>query len=276
MSRPLIIDAFPFHDELDILEMRFVELYDAVDYFVLVEANVTHQDEPKPYYFTENRERFEPFLGKVVVVHADDLPPVADAPDPWAREHAQREWIQSAFASIPHLKTTDIIMQSDVDEIPRPLYVRNVRPGDGLTVFGMRGHFWAVDWLYPHVWNGTVAGTVRTILGLGPTPFAVMRDSRNGYVMHPSIPTGIRPPHMNDAGWHFSWLGGPERAMKKVGSFCHPEVEDRIVDGIADDLRFWREGVHVDGERMTPVDVNDEWPTWITEGNAPQSWYRPR
>jgi hypothetical protein len=38
MSRPLLIDAFPFHDELDILEMRLTELYETVDKFIIVEA----------------------------------------------------------------------------------------------------------------------------------------------------------------------------------------------------------------------------------------------
>ena len=278
MSRPLIIDAFPIHDELELLECRLTELYDAVDHFVAVEANVTHQDTPKPYYITENIERFDQWSDKLIVVRATDLPTAADAPDPWAREHAQREWIQESFASIPHIRTTDIIMQSDVDEIPRALHARNVRPGDGLTVFGMRGHFHAVDWLYPHVWQGTVAGTVRTVLGMGPTPFANMRTARTGYVIHPSIPTGVMPDHMTDAGWHLSWLPNPgessaEAAVRKVESFCHPEVRDQI---LASPGLFAKQGIHVDGVRMKGVDVNDEWPEWITAGNAPQAWYRPR
>ena len=81
---------------------------------------------------------------------------------------------------------------------------------------------------------------------------------------------------MIDAGWHFSWLGGPERAMHKVNSFCHPEVEAEIRGSISNDNFYWREGFHVDGLRMAPVDVDDEWPKWIRDGNAPASWYRPR
>ena len=36
MSRPKVIDTFPFNNELDMLECRLTELYDAVDHFVLV------------------------------------------------------------------------------------------------------------------------------------------------------------------------------------------------------------------------------------------------
>ena len=265
MTRPKIVDTFPFHDELDLLECRLTELYDTVDHFVLVEAEVTHQDRPKPWHYLENAERFAPFADKIVSVQATGLPGVDEFPDPWAREHAQRDHIVTGIAQLD-LADDDIILQSDVDEIPRPLYVRNVRP-KGLEVFGQRGYFWAVDWLYPQIWQGTVAGTVRSIQGLGDRPFVRMRNART---------TAPMRPHMRDAGWHLSWLGGPERVTKKVGSFCHPEVEAQISGAIANDNFYYREGFHVDGERMAPVDVDETWPKWIVEGNAPASWYRPR
>lgn len=263
--RPKIIDTFPFNDELDILEMRLTELYDTVDQFVLVEADVTHQDAPKPLHYRENAERFAPFADKITAVTATGLPSVERFPDPWAREHAQRDWIAQGLAGLD-LTDDDIVLQSDVDEIPRTLHARNVRPQGGFIAFGQRGHFFAVDWIYPMEWHGTVAGTVRSIARLGERPFVKMRDMRN---------TAPCPQHMRDAGWHFSWLGGPERALKKLGSFCHPEVADVIHTGITD-LRFWRDGVHVDGVKMDPVDVDEGWPQWIRDGKAPQSWYRPR
>lgn len=267
MRRPLIVDAFPFHDELDILECRLVELYDTVDWFVLVEADVTHQDRPKGSYYLDYRERFEPWADKVVQVWATGLPTMADDPDPWARELAQREWISEGLARLD-LADDTVVMQSDVDEIPRPLAVRNLRPGRGFVGLEQRGHFWAVDWLYPHPWNGTVAGTVESIaaLPLKDAPFGSMRNLRNN--------DGIV--HLPEAGWHLSWLGGPRRAVDKVNSFCHPEVEAEIRGSIANDNYYWREGVHVDKERMLPVDVDESWPRWIVEGNAPKSWYRPR
>lgn len=258
-----VFDAFPFHDELDILECRLVELENVPDVVhVLVEATVTHQDRPKPLHFAENRDRFAKWSDRIVHVVADRLPTVADDPDPWARELAQREWI---LAGLHQAGATDgdVLLQSDVDEIPHPLVVRNVRPHGGPVAFQQRGHFWAVDWLYPEPWMGTVATYVGDIPSLGPSPMGRMRSLRN---LVKSLP---------NAGWHLSWLGGRERAMHKVGSFCHPEVEDRIVRGLDDDT-FLRHGWHVDGKRMLPVDVNRTWPRWIWEGHAPASWYRPR
>jgi beta-1,4-mannosyl-glycoprotein beta-1,4-N-acetylglucosaminyltransferase len=267
MIRPQVIDAFMFNNELDILQMRLEELYDAVDRFVLVEAPKDHQDHDKPLWFADNRGRFAPWADKIVHVVAGPMPTMAEDNDPWAREHAQREFIGHGLAAIDGLSDQDVILQSDVDEIPRALYARNCRPGGKAWSFAQRGHFFAVDWLYPYPWFGTVAMTVGALGRLRPsTRFSYMRDIRL---------TCENPPHLQDAGWHFSWLGGPEAAMRKVGSFCHPEVEDRIVNGLESD-RFHRAGIHVDGAQMAPVEVNDEWPAFIRERRCPESWWRSR
>lgn len=258
--KPRRFDTFPFNAELELLECRLTELYDAVDAFVLVEARVDHQDHPKPLHYMENRERFAPWKDKIVHVVAQDLPTWVDDSGVWAREHAQREWIGSGLAELD-AEPDDIVLQSDVDEIPRALHVRNVNPqGNKSVAFGQRGHFWAIDWEYPPGWCGTVArrfGAIQSEHG-----FARMRDTRN---------TADRLPN---AGWHMSWLGGKEAALRKVGSFCHPEVRDRIV---ANYEQYYREGVHVDGIKMRPVDVDKTWPRWMLEpGNVPDVWLRPR
>lgn len=260
MTRPRVFDCFPFAGtptELLLLECRLTELYDAVDGFVIVEATVDHQDHPKSLRFREHADRYAPWKDKITYVVADRLPTLEEDPGSWAREHAQREWIRVGLAEL-NCENDDIVLQSDLDEIPTKVAARNVRPqGRAMVGFQQRGHFWAIDWLYPPGWNGTVAARAGAI-----TSFTKMRDTRN---FAPPIP---------DAGWHFSWLGGLDAAMTKVGSFCHPEVEDRIRHGA---LRFRRVGVHVDGVQMMPVDVDGSWPAWMQDpANVPESWYRPR
>ena len=58
-----IYDCFNFFNELDILELRLNILYEYVDYFVIVESDVTHSGEKKPFYFEDNKERYSKFLG---------------------------------------------------------------------------------------------------------------------------------------------------------------------------------------------------------------------
>lgn len=260
--KPLLIDSFMVNNELDMLECRLHELGDVVNWFIAVEADVDHQDHPKPFHLTENLDRFEQWADKLVVVQAKNLPTVADDPDPWAREHAQREWVHEGLRRIQP-PADAVIMHGDIDEIPTVVVARNLRP-NGLVSLEQRGHFWAVDWLYPLPWYGTVAGRVGAIRSYG-----VMRDTRNRNAI--KLPGG---------GWHLSWLPvgeltSTETAIAKVGSFCHPEVEERILSGVAED-RFRGRGIHVDGQRLQPVDVDETWPKWIYEGRCPDSWYRPR
>lgn len=250
-----IFDTFMGNDELDMLELRIVELETIPDLVhVVIEADVDHQDHPKPFHFNENRERFAQWGDRLRIVRATGLPSHADNPDPWAREHAQRE---HAFTALTDADPDDIVLHGDLDEIPSTLAVRNVRP-PRFIAFEQRLHCFAVDWQHPHPWKGTVAARLRNIRSFGQ-----MRDTRN---IAPSIP---------NAGWHLSWIGGGEANLRKLGSFCHPEIAGRTLEGLEAD-RFMSQGFHVDGQKMQPVDVDRSWPKWIVEGNAPGTWFRPR
>jgi hypothetical protein len=274
MSRPLRIDTFPIHDELDMLECRLTEIFDAVDYVVAVEADVTHQDSPKPFYVTESLARFDAFKDKLIVVRASGLPTMEQDPDPWARELSQREHVATGLSQIG-VSANDILLHGDVDEIPRAMHVRMVNPAPGwFTSFHQSLHCFAVDWLHPDPWFGTVAGRAGSVMALTDNlnPFARMRDKRNRWSQPGSY---VEPQPLVESGWHLTWLGGRDAGLKKLGSFCHPEIADRTQVGLEADL-YYRDGWHVDGRRQKAVDVDDTFPKWIREGHAPAAWFRPR
>ena len=247
------------NNELDMLECRLTEIAEAIDYMIVVEADVDHQDHPKPLWISENLDRFDQWKDKLVVVRATGLPTAKDYPDPWARENAQREHVRTGFEEIGGVPSDCVILHGDIDEIPTVLATRNVRP-KGFVAFEQRGHFFAVDWLYPYPWMGTVAARAADVKS-----FTAMRDRRN-----------LTPIRLPDAGWHLSWLGGDEANLAKLGSFCHPEVADRIHRGLGVGNTFLNDGIHVDGAVMTPVDVDSSWPKWIAARRCPDNWFRPR
>jgi len=263
MSRPMIIDTFPINNELAMLACRLETMSPAVDYFVAVEADVDHQDHPKPYHITENLHLFEEWADKLIVVRATGLPTFTDDPDPWARELAQREYAKYGLRQIDGITADTIIFHGDVDELVRPLHARNVRPGNKLFSFEQTFHCFAVDWLHPDPWFGTVAGTVAGYASFGANPFHKVRNTRN------------RNESISGAGWHFSWMGGQKAALAKLRAFCHPEIAERTLTGLTSDM-YLREGFHVDGRRMKPVDVDDTWPAYIAERRCPDTWFRPR
>ena len=62
----MLIDCFTFFRELDLLEGRLEYLYDSVDYFVIVEADITFACKKKPLNFLNNIKRYKKYLDKIV------------------------------------------------------------------------------------------------------------------------------------------------------------------------------------------------------------------
>lgn len=127
-----IIDCFMFYNELDVLKIRLKELYDVVDYFVLVEATITHNNTPKPMYYAENKELFSKWNDKIIYLTTDfsenyNFSKYIKAPNAnWFRENYQRECIQNSFKSL-NLNDDDIIIITDCDEIPKREVINNIK-----------------------------------------------------------------------------------------------------------------------------------------------------
>lgn len=259
----MIFDVFMMNDELDILEMRLTELQEIGNLrHVLIEAHIDHQGHAKPLFYAENRERFSAWNDRIIHVIADGLPSAEQNPDPWSREHGQREY---ARLGLKEAGPGDIVLHGDLDEIPRAWAAMH-DPGAGITGTSMRDHAFAVDWLGPEPFRGTVI-TRRGNIG----SFAALRYTRNSVPLLP------------DAGWHLNCLGGPEAIRKKLYSFCHLEMKDMLTEGI-DGGYFYERGLiwgpppdlKLGTVKLKAVDVDDSWPRYIREGKAPASWYRPR
>ena len=53
----MLIDAFTFFNEKELVELRIKYLSSIVDFFVVVEANVTHQGKKKEWNFPKILEK---------------------------------------------------------------------------------------------------------------------------------------------------------------------------------------------------------------------------
>jgi beta-1,4-mannosyl-glycoprotein beta-1,4-N-acetylglucosaminyltransferase len=264
-----VYDTFLFGGELEMLQCRLEELDSSPVYrHVIVEGTMDHIGNPKPLYFQEHREVFAPWLDKIIYVVADDMPTVAQQEDPWMREYAQREHLRDGLADAG---LDDLVLVCDVDEIPSSAAL-SLHP-EGMVALMMRLSMFAVDWVYREPTKVSIAGRYRDLLRM---PLGWMRDN------------GIRHtyPVVEDAGWHFTWLGGPEAITRKAlhGS-CHAELTDMILDGNASEEWYqqgytWHGADHYPPDRrasrMEAVDVDETWPAYIRERRCPASWFRPR
>jgi Glycosyltransferase family 17 len=262
----VIYDLVMLRDELDVLAMRCEHLERAQVRHVVVEASVTHRGEPKPFHFARNLARFARWRERIIYRPVTFLP---DSPDPWMREHVQRD---AAWPLPCAHEPEDLVLIADVDEIPdtealaqaeRMLAVGPApQPWPAVTL-EMTLCIFAVDWLRAAPQRTSVITTAGYLSGNSLLPSAV-RDQRDHYEVIP------------DGGWHFTWLGGPEAIAEKLAAHCHTEKDGPIASGLAAG-ELYEKGIHFDGkEQLIPATVDSRWPACIAERRCPDVWFRPR
>jgi len=247
-----------FRDELDMLRFRLEATQDWDARHVIVESPVTHRGVPKPLWYQENATRFALWADRIEHV-VTDLP---DVP-PWGREHAQRD------AAWPVIKeqaaNTDTVIIGDCDEIPSPALMDWAGPAAVIAV-RMRTTLFAVDWEVPpvHLPPQCVAAKAGWLRMMG-SGLAAVRDQRGKW------------PVFEDGGWHFSWIGGPERQRDKLETAtCHTELLGTIEGDMIRDGTRWRTSEDGGGLPVVPVDVDGSWPAFVRERRCPPEWFRPR
>lgn len=264
----MIYDCFPFFNELDILEIRLNELNDVVDRFVLVESTKTFQNKTKPLYFNQNKERFKDFKEKINHVIIDQFPKFS-----WSKFRFYKPWDYSNYQKnqikrgLTDCKPEDIIIVSDLDEIPKPEKIDQFKNIEGIKVFQQLHINYYLNCICiegpeeDHLtknkdlvyWHGSVMVSFKDF-----SDFKKIRLLRNenfkGIVQ---IPEG---------GWHFSFIGEAEKLIYKLTNWEHsgekqynqeylkdPEQIKEIIDK-GDDL-FGRnyKYKYVDIDKIFPV-----------------------
>lgn len=209
----LIIDAFPFYNELNMLNYRFNVLDRHVDYFILVESTYTHSGVPKPLFFNESKHKFAQFLHKIVHVIIDDFPhkePVADGRQ-WENESFQREvGVVRGLSVIPNLHEDDFVVHSDLDEIVNPTLLKSIRAGQialhDCNNLEMDMYYYNLT-NYTGRWNCPAIVTVRQ----------AQQSSCRGFGGINLIP---------NAGWHLSYFGDADFVRNKIIHFAHQEFNN--------------------------------------------------
>jgi len=71
-----------------------------------------------------------------------------------------------------------------------------------------------------------------------------------------------------------SWMGGPQWAANKMRSFSHQDL--MVENPEAFMAENYRVGRSIRGEDLWEVDMDDSYPSYIRQMNAPDSWYLKR
>jgi beta-1,4-mannosyl-glycoprotein beta-1,4-N-acetylglucosaminyltransferase len=266
-----IWDCFIFYNELDLLEIRLHELYDHVDHFVLVEATRTFVGKPKPLYFQDSQDRFSQFSDKLIHIVVDGLAPertlrrTGDVDhEAFEREHIQRNAIVRGLASADR---NDIILISDVDEIPKPCAIHKTkqiltaeiarREEHGFQSTQPPVYLFEQDFYYYYLNNQAINkkwyGTKATL----------------NFQMLPQSVRTSKGPNICDGGWHFSFLGNAQQILQKIEAYSHQELN---IDMFTGALKEGKLNPRSDlfGRRdhqFRPVEVGASFPSFI-RGNT--------
>jgi len=234
-----VYDCFSFFNELDLLEIRFHELYDVVDYFVLVEATRTFTGNPKHLYYQDNKERFAEFEDKIIHIVVDDMP-ITQADLQASLSSKDKEWIESDYQTGDHwirdrfqryhimdgikdADPDDIIIIEDADEMVRASVVEDLKTSivDGSNAIG----------------QALCTGYVN--VRCTNMPWWGSKVLRRKFITTPNEDRFHTPAvrSIENGGWHFNYMMGADAIRYKIRSFAHSEfnildvmmnVEDRL------------------------------------------------
>lgn len=248
----MIYDCFLYNGEADILELRLHELADVVDRFIIVESCETFTGLEQP--LDTSVAMAGPWL--------DDFPRYVQVAgrcprhfNAWQREAHQRNAIGDALRAL-NAQPDDLILVSDVDEIPRAECVAAtpqnlellIANGGGPTfAFRQETYFYHPQCLNLITWYGTRAVFYRDLT----TPQAL----RATEYLRP------REASYDRGGWHFSYFMDTAAIQRKLAAYSHTEVNQppyNTAENIEAAMRECRSLVPTDGQRFRRVNHSGE------------------
>lgn len=223
-----IVDCFPYFNERELLELRINLLYDHVDKFIICDADRTHKGKPKPFTCENILKDLGLMSDKIEIINVN-LPSKKETSDNWVRERTQRN-VAKKFIS-----DNDVCIISDCDEIINPKFIKYytdiaqkypqnilriplvflIGKAD-LRVFNEKGC--PVPWNSPYI---CLKSHLKKY-DLSDIRESYALNTRNIEYSDIFITEGNI---IEEAGWHFSWMGGinGERIKEKSQIFLHDD-----------------------------------------------------
>ncbi|MCH5255778.1 MAG: glycosyl transferase GT17 family protein [Lachnospiraceae bacterium] len=269
----MIYDCIPFFNELDILKLRMHILAPYVDKFVIEEAAVTFSGEPKSMIFAENRQMFNEFESKILYVPVTDNPP--ELTTTHERDKYQKNHLIKALGNC---SPDDIIIFSDVDEIPNPKVLKEIIENfDADKVYHL-----AQRMFYCFLNMEEISGKLLSITGdfpgvenkqwLGSKVCCFGKLPKEGIVylreVSTSDPSSVR---VSEGGWHFGYMGGngeknaARRISEKVQAAAHQEYNESKYLKEAVDRILCGEDIFGRDAEFIRVEIDETYPDYLRE-----------
>ena len=220
----MIIDTFLYFNEKELASLRIKYLNNIIDYFVVIEANITHQGKPKEWNFEkilngELRSYKDKIQYHKIKIEDNEIEKNdgwivenVKGGKSWSIENIQRNYIKNACKEFSN---NDLVLISDVDEIPslnKINFLLNC-DFDEINPVGFEQSLFHLNCEYLNLekWIGTTASRIETIQKFTPQ---MLRNNRWRITM------------LTQAGWSFSSFGSVEKIQEKFEAFAHQEYNN--------------------------------------------------
>jgi beta-1,4-mannosyl-glycoprotein beta-1,4-N-acetylglucosaminyltransferase len=250
-----IYDVFTFFNELDLLELRLEMMDSFVDKFVIIECIETFSGNKKPLYYEENKDRFKKYHHKIIHHITKDPPKSFDdlrerildlnsdnlmkqiciqalttsnvPPGElhWLKEFYQKENIRKALLG---LEDDDICFIGDLDEIWNPDLDYSTIDNHSIYKLKQLVYVGYLNNKSNEPWAGTLL-----------TKYKNIKDSCLNHLRTRSKTNYV---YIDNAGWHFSFMGGEDRIKLKIESYGHQEFNnDQVKSQVSKNLELGKD-----------------------------------
>ena len=177
----------------------------------MVECVKTFQNNDNELFFANNKDKFAEYLHKIVhIIVKDNIPTTGIS---WHIEKYQRNCIDIGIKQL-NLNNDDIIIISDLDEIPDSNTINNIKNSNlnGIYKLEQDLYYYNLNCKFPYKWITSV------MLNYGnykETP-QCYRDDKNYLII-------------KNGGWHFSYFGNIDFIKNKIANFSHCEYNNDYI-----------------------------------------------
>ena len=228
-----IYDCFMYFDEDLLLDIRLNSLDKFVKKFVISEATYTHNGSKKKLKF--NIDNFKKFKDKIIYIVVEDQPENIktlnenDSEEKkgeklilngMARDYFQRE---NLIKGITDAKNDDLILISDLDEIPDLNNLNFSEINNQIIIFEQKMFYYKLNLLYEDFnWFGTRAIKKKNLI----SPQWLRNIKGKNYPKWRLDILFSKKKYSNlffikNGGWHFTFLKTAEEIEKKLLNFAH-------------------------------------------------------
>ena len=217
-----------YFDEDLMLDLRLNILSKYVDKFIIAEATRDHSGKEKKLNF--NYKNFSKFEDKIKYLIIDDIPlNVKSKKKNWTPNHLRDQYQRnSLLEGFKNCSEDDLIMISDIDEIPDPKKISEFKIKNKDACFLQKNFQSKLNLLNitDKYWMGTKICKKKYLKS--PQWLRNIKTKKRPFwkIYKPKEPQLIL-----DGGWHFSFLKKPEDIAIKIKAYSHQEFyKDEFID----------------------------------------------